>query len=115
MPPVNDLSLTLAQGCNIPDIEIVVQWKLPDKLSSFIQHTGWAARGPNTKGLTILLCKPAAYSVSLSQTPMAHGRTTRTKKKHTPLPKKESKAYIGTFPIVARTLELPYMGNFQQF
>ncbi|KAH9028541.1 P-loop containing nucleoside triphosphate hydrolase protein [Lactarius hengduanensis] len=35
-------------GCNIPDIDIIVQWKLPGKLSSFVQHARRAARGPNT-------------------------------------------------------------------
>ncbi|TFY56011.1 hypothetical protein EVG20_g9099 [Dentipellis fragilis] len=52
-------------GCNIPDIEIVVQWKLPNKLSSFIQRAGRAARAPNIKGLAVLLVEPSAYSVEL--------------------------------------------------
>ena len=55
------------QGCNISDIEVVIQWKLPRKLSSFIQHAGCAAQGPNTTGLAVLLVEPAAYSIQLSQ------------------------------------------------
>jgi hypothetical protein len=51
------------QGCNIPDINIIVQWKLPAKLSSFIQRAGHAARGPNTVGLAVLLVEPTAYSI----------------------------------------------------
>ncbi|KAA1476505.1 P-loop containing nucleoside triphosphate hydrolase protein, partial [Dentipellis sp. KUC8613] len=54
-------------GCNIPDIDIVVQWKLPGKLSSFIQRAGRAARGPNTVGLAVLLVEPSAYSVELTE------------------------------------------------
>ncbi|KAI0061981.1 P-loop containing nucleoside triphosphate hydrolase protein [Artomyces pyxidatus] len=50
-------------GCNIPDIDIVVQWKLPEKLSSFVQRAGRVARGPGRTGVAILLVEPAAYSV----------------------------------------------------
>ncbi|KAI0054709.1 P-loop containing nucleoside triphosphate hydrolase protein [Artomyces pyxidatus] len=54
-------------GCNIPDIEVVVQWKLPEKLSSFIQRAGRAARGPGMKGLAVLLVEPSTYSVLLTE------------------------------------------------
>ncbi|TFY74604.1 hypothetical protein EWM64_g9407 [Hericium alpestre] len=50
-------------GCNIPDIDVVIQWKLPAKLSSFIQHAGHAARDPSRRGLAVLLVEPAAYSI----------------------------------------------------
>ncbi|KAL1658031.1 P-loop containing nucleoside triphosphate hydrolase protein [Schizophyllum commune] len=52
-------------GCNIPDIEVVVQWKLPGKLSNFVQRAGRAARDPNIRGLAVLLVEPTAYSVDL--------------------------------------------------
>lgn len=32
------------QGCNIPDIDVVVQWKLPDSVSTFVQRAGCTAR-----------------------------------------------------------------------
>ncbi|KAH9008258.1 P-loop containing nucleoside triphosphate hydrolase protein [Lactarius hengduanensis] len=54
-------------GCNIPDIDIIVQWKLPGKLSSFVQRAGRAARGPNTVGLAVLLAEPTAYSIRSTQ------------------------------------------------
>ncbi|KAH9172320.1 P-loop containing nucleoside triphosphate hydrolase protein [Lactarius sanguifluus] len=54
-------------GCNIPDIDIIVQWKLPEKLSSFVQRAGQAARGPNTVGLAVLLVEPTAYSIQSTQ------------------------------------------------
>ncbi|TFY77268.1 hypothetical protein EWM64_g6747 [Hericium alpestre] len=53
-------------GCNIPDIDLVVQWKLPAKLSSFIQRAGRAARDPSWQGLAVLLVEPAAYSVLIT-------------------------------------------------
>ncbi|KAH9162461.1 hypothetical protein EDB89DRAFT_1802700, partial [Lactarius sanguifluus] len=55
------------QGCNILDIDVIVQWKLPGKLSSFVQHAGHAAQGPNTVGLAVLLVEPTAYSIRMTQ------------------------------------------------
>ena len=37
---------------------------MPEKLSSFVQRAGRAARGPNTTGLAVLLVEPKAYSVA---------------------------------------------------
>lgn len=53
------------QGCNIPDIDIVVQWKLPGSVSAFVQRAGRAARGSGRTGLAVLLVEPAAYKVDL--------------------------------------------------
>lgn len=53
------------QGCNIPDVDVVVQWKLPKTLSSWIQRAGRAARGPNRIGIAVLLVEPSVYSVDL--------------------------------------------------
>ncbi|KAI0321600.1 P-loop containing nucleoside triphosphate hydrolase protein [Amylostereum chailletii] len=50
-------------GCNVPDIDVIVQWKLPEKLSSLVQRAGRAARNPTRTGLMVLLVEPAAYSV----------------------------------------------------
>ncbi|KZV84819.1 P-loop containing nucleoside triphosphate hydrolase protein, partial [Exidia glandulosa HHB12029] len=49
-------------GCNIPNIEVVVQWKLPEKLSMFVQRAGRAARRRGMKGLAVLLVEPSAYT-----------------------------------------------------
>ncbi|ETW82434.1 hypothetical protein HETIRDRAFT_426121 [Heterobasidion irregulare TC 32-1] len=65
---------TTGMGCNIPDIDIVVQWKLPDKLSSFVQRAGRAARAPNKTGLAILLVEPNAYSIATHNPPAVHSR-----------------------------------------
>lgn len=57
------LTMTLKQqGCNIPDIEVVVQWKLPTSLSSFIQRAGRAARMLGSQGLAVLLVEKTAYA-----------------------------------------------------
>ncbi|TFK65151.1 P-loop containing nucleoside triphosphate hydrolase protein [Pluteus cervinus] len=53
-------------GCNIPDIDIVVQWKMPTSVSSFVQRAGRAARAPNRVGLAVLLVEKSAYEVDLS-------------------------------------------------
>lgn len=50
-------------GCNLPNIELVVQWALPDKLSTFVQRAGRAARRPGLTGLAVLLVEPTAYGV----------------------------------------------------
>ncbi|KZT71233.1 P-loop containing nucleoside triphosphate hydrolase protein, partial [Daedalea quercina L-15889] len=52
-------------GCNIPDIDIVVQWKLPKKLSNFIQRAGRVARGRNRTGIAILIVERTAYSTDI--------------------------------------------------
>ncbi|THH28630.1 hypothetical protein EUX98_g5558 [Antrodiella citrinella] len=48
-------------GCNIPDIDLVVQWKLPGKLSNFIQRAGRAARGRGRTGIAVLLVESSAF------------------------------------------------------
>lgn len=45
---------------------MVVQWKLPEKFSSFVQRAGRAARGPGRFGAAILLAEPSAFSVDTS-------------------------------------------------
>lgn len=44
------------QGCNVPDLAVVVQWNLPGTFSNFIQRAGRAARGPASgcKGIAVL-------------------------------------------------------------
>ncbi|KAF6743084.1 ATP-dependent DNA helicase RecQ [Ephemerocybe angulata] len=52
-------------GCNIPDIDIVVQWKLPVSVSSFVQRAGRAARGPGRTGLAVLLVEKSVYEADI--------------------------------------------------
>ncbi|KAI0349083.1 P-loop containing nucleoside triphosphate hydrolase protein [Trametes cingulata] len=52
-------------GCNLPDIDRVVQWKLPATFSNFIQRAGRAARGRDRTGLAILLVEKSAYNTDL--------------------------------------------------
>ena len=44
-----------------------MQWKLPGKLSNFIQRAGRVARGPGRTGIAVLLTEPAAFSVLLTE------------------------------------------------
>ncbi|KAI0707557.1 P-loop containing nucleoside triphosphate hydrolase protein [Cerioporus squamosus] len=64
-------------GCNISDVDIVVQWKLPLTLSNFVQRAGRAARSPSRIGLAVLLVEPSVYS---SQDP-TQPRTSRSRRK----------------------------------
>ncbi|KAJ7727280.1 P-loop containing nucleoside triphosphate hydrolase protein [Mycena maculata] len=52
-------------GCDIPDIELVVQWKTPPNMSSWIQRLGCAARGLGRKGLAVMLVERTAVGVRL--------------------------------------------------
>ena len=62
----------LRQGCNVPDIDVVVQWKLPKCLSQFVQRAGRAARRLGHSGIAILLVERSAYSIDISEL-QAHG------------------------------------------
>ncbi|KAJ7319128.1 P-loop containing nucleoside triphosphate hydrolase protein, partial [Mycena albidolilacea] len=52
-------------GCNIPDIDVVVQWKLPSSVSVFVQRAGRAARAYGRTSIAILLVEPSAYAIDL--------------------------------------------------
>ncbi|VDC03270.1 unnamed protein product [Peniophora sp. CBMAI 1063] len=68
-------------GCNVPDIDLVVQWKLPKKLSSFVQRAGRAARGAGRTGLGVLLVEPLAYSRSILQEAIAEAKKAKGRKR----------------------------------
>jgi Helicase conserved C-terminal domain len=51
------------QGCNIHDIEVVIQWKTPRDLSSWVQRAGRAARGPGRQGLAVMIVEKSAFEV----------------------------------------------------
>ncbi|KAF8207885.1 hypothetical protein K438DRAFT_1904617 [Mycena galopus ATCC 62051] len=42
-------------GCDLPDIELVVQWKMPQNLSAWVQRAGCAAHGPGLQGMAVML------------------------------------------------------------
>ncbi|KAJ7123804.1 hypothetical protein C8R43DRAFT_1135855 [Mycena crocata] len=48
-------------GCDIPNIEIVIQWKLPKDLSSWIQRAGRAARAAGTYGVAIMIVEKSSF------------------------------------------------------
>jgi superfamily II DNA helicase RecQ len=70
------------QGCNLPAVEVVVQWKLPSSLSAFVQRAGRAARAPDRTGIAVLLVEKSAYGSEpeSGSTPRATQKVTRTKK-----------------------------------
>ncbi|EJF59224.1 P-loop containing nucleoside triphosphate hydrolase protein, partial [Dichomitus squalens LYAD-421 SS1] len=56
---------TAGMGCNIPDIDRVIQWKLSATFSHFIQHAGCAARGRGRTGVAVLLVERSAYNINI--------------------------------------------------
>ena len=68
------------QGCNIPDVDLVVQWKLPASVSTFVQRAGRAARGTDRIGVAVLLVERSVYEADLSRLEEAVS-TSATKKK----------------------------------
>ncbi|KAJ7583741.1 P-loop containing nucleoside triphosphate hydrolase protein, partial [Mycena floridula] len=67
-------------GCNIPDIDLVVQWKLPASLSIWLQRAGCAARASNRQGLAVLLVEPSAYNTDISPLENALNESVSAKK-----------------------------------
>ncbi|KDR71310.1 hypothetical protein GALMADRAFT_1345788 [Galerina marginata CBS 339.88] len=54
-------------GCNIPDIDLVVQWKVPGSVSAFVQRAGRCARAAGHVGLAVLLAEQSVYSTMLNE------------------------------------------------
>ncbi|KAI0072890.1 P-loop containing nucleoside triphosphate hydrolase protein [Panus rudis PR-1116 ss-1] len=90
-------------GCNIPDIDIVIQWQLPATLSNWVQRAGRAARGYGRKGLAILLVEPSAYS--LDPTKVVHSTPATSQS----IPGKKGKA------IKSRKVKKPTMPKPKQY
>lgn len=89
----------MQQGCNVPDIDLVVQWKLPGSISAFVQRAGRCARAPGTVGLAVLLVEPSVYSTVLDEhgsKPVGGKKSAKSGKacsiKHKPPTSEESKA-----------------------
>ncbi|KAJ6615004.1 P-loop containing nucleoside triphosphate hydrolase protein [Mycena sp. CBHHK59/15] len=76
-------------GCNIPDIDVVVQWKLPASMSLFVQRAGRTAWAQGRTRLAILLVEPSAYRIDLAEGNAAKTMGGRTKKK---APEKEKES-----------------------
>ncbi|KAF8156295.1 P-loop containing nucleoside triphosphate hydrolase protein [Mycena galopus ATCC 62051] len=55
-------------GMDILDIELVVQWKLPKNLSSWVQRAGRAARACGTTGMAVMLVEKSAFEVDVEAT-----------------------------------------------
>jgi superfamily II DNA helicase RecQ len=58
------MMLIYGQGCDIPDIDFVVQWKAPASTSSWVQRAGRAARAPGREGLAVLLVEKTAFETN---------------------------------------------------
>ncbi|KAJ7191550.1 P-loop containing nucleoside triphosphate hydrolase protein [Mycena pura] len=54
-------------GCDIPDIELVVQWKLPKNLSSWVQRAGRVARARGSTGMAVMLVERTAFEVGTAE------------------------------------------------
>ncbi|KAF5380428.1 hypothetical protein D9615_004643 [Tricholomella constricta] len=65
-------------GCNIPDIDMVVQWKAAKNISSWVQRAGRAARASGRDGLAVMLVenwqKAVAEGASVGQDGRGRGR-----------------------------------------
>ncbi|KAE8257537.1 hypothetical protein A4X13_0g2294 [Tilletia indica] len=53
----------LGMGIDLPDIDMVIQWKLPRDFKTLVQHFGRGARGENAHSRAILLCESWAMQV----------------------------------------------------
>ncbi|KAG6848038.1 hypothetical protein H0H93_003957 [Arthromyces matolae] len=51
-------------GCNVPDVDVVVQWKMPSNISSWVQRAGRAARAKGRTGLAVMLVEKSAFEVN---------------------------------------------------
>ncbi|KAJ7787387.1 hypothetical protein B0H13DRAFT_1676524, partial [Mycena leptocephala] len=54
---------------DIPDIELVVQWKIQKNLSSWVQRAGRAARAGAT-GMAVMLVEKSAFEVDADVVPV---------------------------------------------
>lgn len=49
------------QGCDIPDIELIVQFMAPESLSIWFQRAGRAGRSADIQARAILLIQPSVF------------------------------------------------------
>jgi superfamily II DNA/RNA helicase len=62
------LSADLFQGCNVPDVDIVIQWKAPTNISSWVQRAGRAARAPGRQGLAVMIVEKSIFELNVNAT-----------------------------------------------
>ncbi|KAI0309162.1 hypothetical protein OF83DRAFT_1045589, partial [Amylostereum chailletii] len=46
------------QGIDIPDIQVIIQWKLTCNMDTLWQRFGRAARDPSLEGIAIVFVEP---------------------------------------------------------
>ena len=69
----------MIQGCDIPDVDIVVQWKAPENLSSWVQRAGHAAQGDGRQGLVVMIVEKSAFEIAaFPQASAGHSTTSAT-------------------------------------
>lgn len=108
------------KGCNIPDIDIVVQWKLTATVSAFVQRAGRAARASGRTGLAVLLVEKSIYDTDLDKGCQDEQKTKvkKTIQQSSNYPKAKTKeyaikhgvrrgAYGGQFDEVAMGVDVP--------
>ncbi|KAI0076160.1 P-loop containing nucleoside triphosphate hydrolase protein [Panus rudis PR-1116 ss-1] len=83
-------------GCDIPDIEIVVQWMLPRTFSNWLQRAGRAARSRSRTGLAVLLVPRTVYAKIIDKSFSASAADVESK--HTSHTTMKKKAQAGPTP-----------------
>jgi superfamily II DNA or RNA helicase len=58
------MMLIYGQGCDIPDIDVVVQWKAPASTSSWVQCAGRVVCSPGCEGLVVLLVEKTTFETN---------------------------------------------------
>jgi superfamily II DNA helicase RecQ len=53
--------LVVPQGIDIPDVTLVVQYRVPRELSTWIQRAGRAARNPDLSATAVLIAEPTFF------------------------------------------------------
>ena len=53
--------LLVSQGIDIPDVTLVVQYRVPRELSTWIQRAGWAAHNPDLSATAVLIAEPTFF------------------------------------------------------
>ncbi|EDR07545.1 uncharacterized protein LACBIDRAFT_298548 [Laccaria bicolor S238N-H82] len=107
-------------GCNIPDIDIVVQLKLTATVSAFVQRAGRAAHMPGQTGLAVLLVEKSIYNADLDKGGQDKQKTKgkKTIRQSSNYPKAKTKEYVikcgvrrgaygGLFDEVATGVDVP--------
>lgn len=59
--------LRVTQGIDIPDITLVVQYRVPKELSTWIQRAGRAARDPTLSATAVLIAEPSYFDEEKEQ------------------------------------------------